>query len=135
MRKLIRAMICGGAMAIGFGMPTFAQAQGESVSSATQMWGTATAQCGCSAAVESAMLHYEGGLIAGQVNAAKKGLLINNGSNTTIQAIGSQSIGSQSIVSTTILGSHNQVNTLANQTTTNGGDVQTNGSIGFVDGK
>ncbi len=130
MRKLIRAMICGGAMAVGFGMPTLAQAQGESVSSATQMWGTATAQCGCSAAVESAMLHYEGGLIAGQVNAAKKGLLINNGSNTTIQAI-----GSQSIVSTTILGSNNQVNTLANQTTTNGGDVQTNGSIGFVDGK
>lgn len=123
-------MICGGAMAIGFGMPTFAQAQGESVSSATQMWGTATSQCGCSAAVESAMLHYEGGLIAGQVNAAKKGLLINNGSNTTIQAI-----GSQSIVSTSILGSNNQVNTLANQTTTNGGDVQTNGSIGFVDGK
>lgn len=105
---------------------TFSLAQTVGSGPATVMWGV-----GCSSCVggdASAALHFQNGLIAGQVNAAEQLLLLSNGMQMTIQAI-----GSQSIVSTTIYGDHNTSSTVANQTTNNAGGVSTNGSIGLTE--
>lgn len=69
-------------------------------------------------------MHQQNALVAGSVNASEEGLLLTNGMNMTIQAI-----GSQSIVSTTIYGDNNQVDVVADQTSENSGDVTNHGTM------
>jgi hypothetical protein len=87
--------------------------------SSSRMWGSSSGNL-----TDSASLHAQEGSAAGQVNAAKLGLLVGAGPNFSITAI-----GSQSIVSTTIVGNSNSTNVNAQQTSTNTGDVTTNGMI------
>ena len=94
--------------------------------SATQMWGTTGAGVSVEGALESALTHTQGGVVAAQVNAARAGFLISTG---TAQAISIQSIGSQSIVSNTINGNNNRAKNDATQTTTNSGSVKNDGTI------
>ena len=87
--------------------------------SSSRMWGSSSGSLS-----DSASLHAQEGSAAGQVNAAKLGLLVGAGPNFSITAI-----GSQSIVSTTIVGNGNSTNVNASQTSSNTGDVTTNGTI------
>lgn len=87
-------------------------------SSSGRFWGTN------GTGFDSSTMHYQSGLAASQVNAARQGFLVGNGSGASITAI-----GSQSIVNTTIFGDNNSANVTATQTTTNTGAVSNNGSI------
>ena len=90
---------------------------------ATTMWGTAPA----SNASESAAMHVTEGVVAGQVNAAKAGMLMSTGSETTLNI---SSIGSQNLTNTTVNGNGNNVNVSSDQTTSNTGNVTNEGTIG-----
>jgi hypothetical protein len=72
--------------------------------------------------VDSAIAHAHDGTAAGQVNAAKQGLLLSAGPGMSITAI-----GSQSIVSTTVIGNDNNVNVNATQSSSNSGSVNNTG--------
>ena len=105
-----------------------AYAQSASVSGTTnstgasgRMWGAAGWGGGL---VDSSTMHSQDGNAAAQVAAARLGLLIGNGSNMSITAI-----GSQSIVSTTVIGDGNSTTVTATQTSTNSGTVTNNGTI------
>lgn len=107
---------------------TLASAQSTPVTGTTnstgasgRMWGAAGSG---GSAQDSSAMHSLDGNSAAQVNAARLGLLIGNGSNTSITAI-----GSQSIVSTTVIGDNNSTNITATQTSTNSGTVTNNGTI------
>jgi hypothetical protein len=107
---------------------TAAQAQSTPVAGTTnstgasgRMWGAAGSG---GSGQDSSTMHSLDGNSAAQVNAARLGLLIGNGSNTSITAI-----GSQSIVSTTVIGDNNSTNITATQTSTNSGTVTNNGTI------
>lgn len=127
--RLARYIACLGPVSCILMVPTFSLAQSMISSPATVMWGVGGAGCAaCTGGDASAALHFQNGLVAGQVNAAEQLLLLSNGMQMTIQAI-----GSQSIVSTTIYGDHNSANTVATQTTNNAGGVSTNGSIGLTE--
>lgn len=90
---------------------------------ATTMWGTAPA----SNASESAAMHVTEGVVAGQVNAAKAGMLVSTGSET---ALNISSIGSQNLTNTTVNGNNNDIDVSSDQTTSNTGDVTNEGTIG-----
>lgn len=105
-----------------------AQAQTTSASSggpgsSGRMWGSASVP---GATTDSSTVHTQDGNAAGQVNAARRGLLLNGGPGMTITAI-----GSQNIVSTTITGNNNTTNVNATQSASNTGSVSNNGSINF----
>ena len=93
----------------------------NSTGASGRMWGAAGSG---GSAQDSSAMHSLDGNSAALVNAARLGLLIGNGSNTSITAI-----GSQSIVSTTVIGDNNSTNITATQTTTNTGTVTNNGTI------
>ena len=90
-------------------------------SSSSRMWGGAGPG---GTAMDSATMHALDGNSAGQVNAAKQGLLLNGGPGMTITAI-----GSQNIVSNTVIGDNNTTNINANQTSSNNGNVSNQGTI------
>ena len=90
-------------------------------SSSSRMWGSAGPS---GTAMDSATMHALDGNSAGQVNAAKQGLLLNGGPGMTITAI-----GSQNIVSNTVIGNNNTTNINANQNSSNSGTVTNNGTI------
>lgn len=85
------------------------------------MWGATGSGGGV---LDSSTMHSLDGNAAAQVNAAKLGLLLGNGSSMSITAI-----GSQNIVSTTVVGNNNSTNVNATQTSTNSGTVTNNGII------
>jgi hypothetical protein len=96
--------------------------------SATSMWGTgAGGSSGATASstlLDSATMHETLGESAALVNSAKHGFLYSSGTSIVLE-----SIGSQSIVSTSIYGDNNVADISANQTSTNNGNVNANGSI------
>ncbi len=92
--------------------------------SSGRMWGS-TSSTGN--AIDSSTMHIQDGGAAGQVNAAKQGLLLNGGPGMSITAI-----GSQNIVSTTVIGDNNTTNVNATQTATNTGTVTNNGAIALT---
>lgn len=92
--------------------------------SAGNAWGTQAGGISIAGAAASAAMHAQNGIIAGQVNAAERGLLVGTGSSGSIQTI-----GSQSIVSSTIYGDDNTVDQVADQTTENTGDVTNDGKV------
>ena len=100
---------------------TSASGTTNSTGASGRMWGAAGWGGGL---VDSSTMHSQDGNAAAQVAAAKLGLLIGNGSNTSITAI-----GSQSIVSTTVIGDGNSTTVTATQTSTNSGTVTNNGII------
>lgn len=103
--------------------PTISSAYSDNYNAST-VWGTMPGGVAVSGAFESASTHAANGSIAGQVNAAKQGLLINTGGAGTIYAI-----GSQSIVSSTIYGDDNHVSQDADQDTENTGNVENDGQF------
>ncbi len=116
MTRLIGAILAG-----VFLLSTDAQAQSISGSSSGRMWGGNTGSSG--AAWDSSAMHVQDGNAAGQVNAAKAGLLY-GGQNLSITAI-----GSQNIVSTTVIGDGNSTNVNTTQTSSNSATVTNNGTI------
>lgn len=96
--------------------------------SAGQMWGTQPAGVAVPGAVESSAAHFNQGVIAGQVNAARKGLLVATGTGDSITI---QSIGSQSVINQTISGNNINSNINADQNAKNSGDVSNDGTIKF----
>lgn len=88
------------------------------------MWGTAPAGVAVIGSVDSAISHEHNGVVAAQVNAAKKGLLAGG-----VPGMSITSIGSQSIVSNTVIGNNNNTSVTATQTTSNTGSVTNQGSI------
>ena len=88
------------------------------------MWGTAPSTAG---GANSAAMHAQNGVIAGQVNAAEEGLLYANGTGGSYTI---QSIGSQSVVNSNIIGDDNDVDIDANQSSSNSGSVSNNGKFG-----
>jgi hypothetical protein len=87
--------------------------------SSSRMWGT-TSSTG--SAADSASMHAQEGTVAGQVDAAKAGLL--DPANISIT-----SVGSQNIVSTTVYGNNNTTNVNTTQTSSNSGNVINHGTI------
>lgn len=112
-------------------LSTAAQAQTTSSSntsssgSSSRMWGS-TSSSG-SATTDSSTIHSQDGVAAGQVNAARRGLLLDGGPGMTIT-----SIGSQTIVSTNIVGNNNSATVNATQTSSNAGNVSNNGTIALT---
>lgn len=94
--------------------------------SAGQMWGTQPSGVAVTGALESALSHVQNGLVAGQVEAARRGLLLGTGFAGSLTI---QSIGSQSIVTSSISGNNISSNINADQDSTNSGDVDNNGVI------
>jgi len=92
------------------------------------MWGTQPAGVAVPGAVESSAAHFNQGVIAGQVNAARKGLLVATGTGDSITI---QSIGSQSVINQTISGNNINSNINADQNTKNSVDVSNDGTIKF----
>ncbi|MEM9355199.1 MAG: hypothetical protein AAGB04_03215 [Pseudomonadota bacterium] len=107
---------------------TFSSAIAQENYSAGSMWGTDGSGVAVNGGLQSAATHTQNGLLAGQVEAAKAGVLIANGEGGNITI---QSIGSQSVISTSINGDDNDV-TVNNptQTTENSGDVTNEGQVG-----
>ena len=101
-----------------FSVPSVLYAQSVTAYSSSSMWGTASSGNAVPGAGESAGAHYINGNVAGQVIAAKRGLLMNTGSNFSVTTI-----GSQSIISNTIAGDGNVLDVDAEQSSTNTGNV------------
>ena len=126
MTRLFVAMGASLAIAGLLFLSTAADAQSNNTgavsnSSSSRMWGSAGPNGN---ATDSATMHALDGNSAGQVNAAKQGLLLNGGPGMSIT-----SIGSQNIVSSTIVGDNNSINVNANQNSTNSGSVSNQGTI------
>lgn len=95
--------------------------------SANSMWGTGSGSSNFNPSfTDSAIMHSADGSIAGQVNAAQSGLLLNNGGNMSLSVY---SIGSQSVVSNTIIGNNNSTDITANQSASNSGSVSNSGAV------
>ena len=91
---------------------------------ATKMWGTgSSASSSKDSQLASSKMHVNYGVVAGQVNAARDGLLY-QGTSITLT-----SIGSQNVISTTIFGDNNRLDVDAEQDSSNSGDVTNNGTI------
>ena len=102
-----------------------ALAQSTGSYSSSNMWGAAPASVGVPGAVDSSVTHAQGAALAGAVNAAEAGMLINGiGSSLTIS-----SVGSQTIVQNTVIGASNSVNLNSSQKSSNTGDVSNSGTI------
>lgn len=97
-------------------------AQTSSTTAAPNMWGTVPSGVSVPGALDSAIMHAQNGVVAGQVNAARAGALY--GSNATIQ-----SIGSQTIMQTSIIGNNNSSSTNGTQTSTNSGATTNTGTV------
>ena len=104
--------------------PGAAYAQSTPGYAAATQWGTAPASIAVPGASDSASTHVLNGSIAGNVNAARRGLLIDSGGSMTIEAI-----GSQTIVSSTIYGNGNSASINATQSSSNTGAVTDNGQF------
>lgn len=92
--------------------------------SSTSMWGSAPGGVSVSGSLESASAHYFNGIVAGQVNSARNGMLT-DGTSLSIQTI-----GSQNITSMTVNGSGNEnLQIDAAQDSTNSGDVTAESTI------
>jgi hypothetical protein len=91
--------------------------------SSGRMWGSVSV---AGATTDPSTVHSQDGNAAGQVNAARRGLLLNGGPGMTITAI-----GSQNIVSTVITGNNNSTNVNATQSASNTGSVTNSGTIAF----
>jgi hypothetical protein len=85
---------------------------------ATQMWGTGSSSSSVDDWKSSAEFHATGGIIAGQVNAARRGILL-SGPNLTV-------VGSQSVISVT--GNNNVIRDVR-QSAENSGDISAEGSF------
>jgi hypothetical protein len=127
----MRSFSAAGATLAAAGFLAFvgtADAQSTAVSGTTNSTGTSGRMWGAAgqgtSAIDSSTMHSQDGNAAAQVAAARQGLLIGNGSNLSITAI-----GSQSIVSTTVIGDGNSTAVTATQTSTNSGTVTNNGII------
>jgi hypothetical protein len=120
--QVIQAIAAGMCLTGASTLPALAQS--STTYAASNMWGTVSSGVAVPGAVDSAAAHNLNGVTAGQVNAAKLGLLVNSGGNTTIE-----SIGSQTIVSSTVYGSNNTTSIGATQSSSNSGSVSTNGTI------
>jgi hypothetical protein len=109
-------------------LATAAQAQTTTGTGGTgssgRMWGSTNVAGGTT---DSSTIHTQDGNSAGQVNAARRGLLLNGGPGMTIT-----SIGSQNIVATTITGNNNSTTVTTTQTSSNTGSVSNNGNINFT---
>ena len=104
-------------------IPAGSNVRAQDQYSAGTMWGTMSTDN----ALDSSQSHYFDGLSAGHVNAAKDGLLYGDGSTFSIT-----SIGSQSVISNTIIDSdHVDIDIDADQTSTNSGDVTTEGTFHY----
>jgi len=68
-------------------------------------------------------MHFANGIVAGQVNAARDGILYDGVS------INVTSVGSQNVISTTVIGDGNEVDVDADQSASNSGDVRNDGTI------
>jgi hypothetical protein len=90
------------------------------------MWGTSSSGVSVNGAATSAVMHTANGLLAGQVNAAKEGMLLATGSSGSLTI---QSIGSQSIVSSSINGNNIDSSINATQSSSNTGNVENQGQI------
>ena len=101
-----------------------ASAGGESYA-AGQMWGTAPGGVSVNGADDSAYSHLVNGEVAGTVNAAKSGTLLDTGGG----GLSIYSIGTQTIVSSTIVGNDNSATIQASQSATNSGGVSNQGTI------
>ena len=100
-------------------------AQSTASYSSGNMWGTAPAGVAVPGALESATTHAQEAALAGAVNAAEAGMLINGiGSSLTIS-----SVGSQTVVQNTVYGSSNSVNLNTRQQSNSAGNVTTDGTI------
>jgi hypothetical protein len=93
---------------------------------ASSMWGTSPSSAGAGA-LNSAAMHAQNGVVAGQVNAAEDGMLYANGTGGSYTI---QSIGSQSVVNNNIIGDDNNVDIDADQNSSNSGAVTNNGKFG-----
>lgn len=93
---------------------------------ASNMWGTSPAGATVDGALESAAMHVQNGIVAGQVNSAKEGLLYSNGSGESYNIY---SIGSQSVINNNIVGDNNDVRIDAEQHSQNEGDVSNQGQV------
>lgn len=94
---------------------------GGSAQQVTFLWGTAVD----GSSSDSGEMHLNNGIVAGQVNAARDGILYQG---STISIL---SIGSQSVISTSIIGDNNSVDVEADQNASNSGDVSNSGSVTF----
>jgi len=108
------------------GFAAQANAQSSSHYSAGNMWGTTSSGVSVPGALDSALTHTQNGAVAGQVNAAEAGLLLNSGVGTSLNI---SSVGSQTIVSTTVIGNSNDTDVDADQNATNTGDVSNHGTV------
>ena len=106
-----------------FASPALAGSEGYD---ASNMWGTSPAGATVDGALESAAMHVQNGVVAGQVNSAKEGMLYANGSGESYNIY---SIGSQSVISNNIVGDNNDVSIDAEQSSENKGDVSNQGQI------
>lgn len=123
MKRLLAGMAL---VSAGFATPALA---GENFS-ASEMWGTDGSGAAVNGAYESAATHVQNGITAGQVNAAKEGLLQTTGSEGSITI---QSIGSQTVISNSVSGSDNDIHVDAQQTSGNDGDVSNHGQVNTGD--
>ena len=114
-----------GALFVAIFLPNSVFAGSDSYDAST-MWGTAPGGATVEGALESAAMHVQNGVVAGQVNAAKEGRLYATGSGETLNIY---SIGSQSVISNNIIGNDNVVDVDAEQSATNSGDVNNDGQI------
>lgn len=87
------------------------------------MWGTTPSGISVPGALDSALVHAQNGVVAAQVTAARRGLLI-GGTGATIQAI-----GSQTIVQNSINGDGNTISSTATQTSNNSGPINNSGQV------
>ena len=117
-------LMAGLAFTIAGAMSTSVMA-GDSFS-AGSMWGTDGSGVAVSGAAASSAAHVQNGTVAGQVNAAEEGLLLSTGSGGSITI---QSIGSQTVVSSNISGNNNSIDTDADQTSSNTGEVSNDGQV------
>lgn len=109
------------AFAFWLGASCNVSAAQDSGSEAAVMWGTGTTAP--QSAMQSAIMHERNGVVAAQVNAAELGLLLGQ------SAINMTAVGSQTVVNVEIAGSDNDVDINADQTATNSGDQQVDGTI------
>lgn len=108
-------------MAVFLSSPAHAQSNNYS---STSMWGGAPGGVSVSGALESSSAHYFNGLTAGQVNAARMGLLT-DGVSFSIQ-----NIGTQNISSLTVTGNHNDnISIDSAQSSSNTGDISTDSNV------
>lgn len=105
------------ACSLSYSQPVLAESK-------TSMWGTQSgASSRASRQKASAEMHVANGIVAGQVNAARDGLLYDGVS------INVTSVGSQNVISTTVIGDGNEVDVDADQDASNSGDVSNDGTI------